>query len=447
MHNSKVMWIKAVVFLIIFVLINSVLNFILCPKYNYSRNTLREMYNQEQNIDVVFAGSSYSIKDVNPYIMDERLGCNTFSYGFSAQIYQGTYYCLKELFEYHKPKLVVLNTDLFSYTRKEEDVMAYIPVEANIRSTKNKIDYYFASVRNGSYLDRLFFWRGYHVKSPKEALDNIKDKINPNYANYPTEEQLEKYKDSKGGYIGKGFVLVDEKNKKNVLNDNTLGVRHRETTELSEIQPSNVEYFKKIVELCKSNNSELVLMQMPLPTYRIFEEVNYFKFSEKISEIAEQEGIEFYDYNLIKPELFKSETSYFQDYAHLNGKGAEVFSKSLAEFLNLRSVGQDMSQYFYSPEEYCKSINYINNTWFTTKSDDEKITFIADSYYGSNVIPEYQFILTDTKTGKSKVIRDYSTDTTLTIEEPKSNYKIRLNAREKGSDVEYSRYYEKEVKK
>ena len=106
-----------------------------------------------------------------------------------------------------------------------------------------------------------------------------------------------------------------------------------------------------------------------------------------------------------------------------------------------------MSQYFYSPEEYCKSINYINNTWFTTKSDDEKITFIADSYYGSNVIPEYQFILTDTKTGKSKVIRDYSTDTTLTIEEPKSNYKIRLNAREKGSDVEYSRYYEKEVKK
>ena len=444
MHNSKAAWFRGIIFIIIFILINNFLIFTLCPQGNYSRNTIREMYSEKENFDVVFAGSSYAIKGINPYIMDEELGVNTFDYSFSAQIYIGTYYSLKELFKYHKPKMIVLNTDLESYTRKKEYEMAYIPTVLYMKPSFNKVEFYLNSAaQDGSYLDRLFLWPAYHVKSLKEVISNIKGKLDPKYINYPKQDQLDEYKDKKDGYIGKGFVKVDESNPKNVLNDNTLGKMTPKATDLNNIQENNVEYFKKIVDLCNENNTELVLLHTPLPTYRILNEKNYFEFDKEISRIASENGVDYYNYNLIKPEWFKSKTEYFQDYAHLNSLGSEVFSKSFAEFLKLRSSGEDMSKYFYTPEEYLNTINYINNTWFTWKKNNDNITLIADSLYGNNVEPEYQFILIDSQTGKREVIRDYDVSPKVTLKKPSlSKYKIRVNAREVGSNNEFTRYYE-----
>lgn len=449
MHNSKKAWVRVIIFIVLFIIINNFLIFIICPKGNYSRSTILEMYSETENIDVVFSGSSYSIKGINPYIMDEQLENNTFCYGFSAQIYIGTYYSLKELFKYHKPKTVILNTDLESYTREKEDIMAYIPNFLYMKPSFDKFKFYLdSSEQGGSYISKLFLWPEYHVKSLKEIPNNIKAKLDPNYVNYPQEEQLEDYKNKKYGYIGKGFVNVDPNDPKNVLNDNKLGKMERKSTDLSKIKESNVEYFKKIVDLCKENDSELILVHFPLPTYRIFNENNYFKFDEEIYSIAKENGIEYYNYNLTKPELFKSKTEYFQDYAHLNANGAEVFSKSFAKFLKLRSSGEDMSKYFYTPEEYFDTINYINNTWFTWKMDKDKIDIKADSFYGNNIKSEYQFILIDSKTGKKEVIRDYDTNPNFTLKKPKlSTYKIRVNAREVGNNVEFSRYYEEEFGK
>ncbi|MBN1069066.1 hypothetical protein DVW02_13880 [Clostridium botulinum] len=449
MRNSKRAWVRVILFILVFIIINNFLIFVICPKGNYSRSTILEMYSEKENIDVAFSGSSYSIKGINPYIMDEELQSNTFCYGFSAQIYIGTYYSLKELFKYHNPKTIVLNTDLESYTREKEDTMAYIPNFLYMKLSFDKLKFYLdSSKQGGSYINKLFLWPEYHVKSLKEIPNSIKAKLNPNYANYPQEEQLEEYKNKKYGYIGKGFVNVDPNDPKNVLNDNKLGKMERKSTDLSKINENNVEYFKKIVDLCKENNAGLILVHFPLPTYRIFNEKNYFKFDEEIYRIAKENGIEYYNYNLIKPELFKSKTEYFQDYAHLNATGSEIFSKSFAKFLKLRSSGEDMEKYFYTPEEYLDTINYINNTWFTWKMNGDKIDIKADSFYGNNIKPEYQFILIDCKTGKKEIVRDYDTDPNFNLKKPKlSTYKIRVNAREAGNNAEFSRYYEEEFGK
>ncbi len=450
MHNSKMAWFRAIMFCIIFVIINNLIVFSVCPKGNYSRNTLREMYTIDKNIDIVFAGSSYTIKDVNPYIMDKKLECNTFDYSFPSQIYTGTYYSLKELFKYHKPKLVVVTTDIESYVTKEEKVMAYIPVVMNFKSLLPKIEFFINLAKDGSYLDRLFVWRMYHTKSLEDTIYNISKKIDKNYINYPTKDQLEAYKNNKYGYIGKGFVPADENDSKYILDNNKLGRMVRKSTDLGEIKSQNVEYLKKIVKLCRQNNSELILLHTPVEPSLIFSENNYFRFNEKISEIAKEEGVEYYDYNLIKSELFKVKLGdgSFLDKFHLNGKGADEFSKSFAQFLKLRNSGEDMSKYFYTPEEYLDTINYINNTWFTWKMNKDKIDIKADSFYGNNIKPEYQFILIDSKTGKKEVIRDYDTNPNFTLEKPKlSTYKIRVNAREVGNNVEFSRYYEEEFGK
>jgi len=69
MHNSKAPWFRAIIFVIVFIMINYVLTFVVVPKGDISRMTMREMYSQAENIDVVFAGASLSQRDINPYIM------------------------------------------------------------------------------------------------------------------------------------------------------------------------------------------------------------------------------------------------------------------------------------------------------------------------------------------------------------------------------------------
>ncbi len=95
MHNSKMQWFKAINFIVILLIINQFLIFSLCPKGNYSRSTILEMYAEKENIDIAFAGSSYSVKGINPYIIDQELEKNTFCYGFNGQTYLCTYYSLK----------------------------------------------------------------------------------------------------------------------------------------------------------------------------------------------------------------------------------------------------------------------------------------------------------------------------------------------------------------
>ncbi|NFL94679.1 hypothetical protein FDB77_17225, partial [Clostridium botulinum] len=431
--------------------INNVLIYIFSPATNISRNTILDMYSEKKNIDVVLAGSSYT-KRIDPYIIGKELDCNTFNYGFNSQIYIGTYYCLKELFQYHKPKTVIVTNDFYSYTCKEENPKSYMAIVPSLKSINNKLGFYFNSANNGSYLDRLLIWPKYHVDSIKDIASNIKKKSESSYRNYPEENQSQVYNDlyknGENGYMGKGFLKIDTSNEKNILNDNKIGKMVIKNNDLNDIKYKNIEYFKKVIDLCRKNNAEIIFLHTPIPTHSIFNEKNYFKLDKEINRVCGENGVEYYNYNLIKPELFKSKTEYFEDSWHLNSIGSEVFSNSFAKFLKLRSSGEDMSKYFYTPEEYFDTINYINNTWFTWKMDKDKIDIKADSFYGNNIKPEYQFILIDSKTEKKEVIRDYDTNPNFTLKKPKlSTYKIRVNAREVGNNVEFSRYYEEEFGK
>ncbi|NFS10789.1 hypothetical protein FDE77_05715 [Clostridium botulinum] len=451
MHNSKLSWFKAIMFIIILIFVNKLLIYIISPAANMSRSTILEMYSEKKNIDIVFAGASNS-KRIDPYIMDKELNCNTFDYAFNSQLYTGTYYCLKELFKYHNPKTVVVTTDINRYIGGEEDPKSYMAIVSSLKSIKNKISFYFNSAANGSYLDRILIWPKYHVNSMKEIPNNVKEKIKSSYRNYPEKIQSETYnkmyKEGKAGYMGKGFERLYISNNKKFLDENNLGKMVIKNNDLKDIQYKNIEYFKKIINLCKENNAEVIFLQTPIPTHSIFNEKNYFKFDEEINRLAKENGVDYYNYNLIKPNLFKSKIEYFLDYAHLNAAGSEIFCKSFAEFLKLRSSGEDMEKYFYTPEEYVDTINYINNTWFTWEMGKDKIDIKADSFYGNNIKPEYQFILIDSKTGKKEVIRDYDKNSNFTLKKPKlSTYKIRVNAREVGNNVEFSRYYEEEFGK
>ncbi|WP_297429465.1 lipolytic protein G-D-S-L family [Clostridium sp.] len=449
MHNSKAAWFKAIIFIVVLIFINYALTFAFVPKGNNTRMTMREMYSQKENIDVAFVGASLSERDINPYIMDKELGVKTFDYAFPSQMFTGTYYSLKELFDYQKPKLMVLTAEQVNFTNKGEKPLVYLSTAPYMKSFFNKVQYYFAaSAQDGSYLDRLFPWRGYHVDSIQNLVKNIYGKLDPVYINYPEAGQVEAFKNNKSGYIGKGAVKVNPSDSKGTINYDNMKGSH-DNRNISDIQEKNVEYLKKISELCKANNCKLILLIPPAPVFQVLRVKNYFAFDNEIAKISKDLNIEYYDYNLIKPELFKSRENYFSDGEHLNSQGADAFSESLANFLKLRQKGEDMNKYFYKPEEYSAAENYISITWFNFTKGGNKVTLTADSIHGTKVTPEYQFVLTDLETGKEQIIRDYDKNPTFVFDSTAhKKYKIRVNARVAGSNNNDSvRYYEEAISK
>ena len=174
MHNSKAALFKVITFVIVFIMINYALTFAFVPKGNNTRMTMREMYSKKENIDVAFVGASLSERDINPYTMDKELGLKTFDYAFPSQMFVGTYYSLKELFNYQKPKLVILTAEQNNFTSKAEKSLVYLSTAPYMNSFFNEVQYYFDySAQDGSYLDRLFPWRGYHVDSIQNLIKNI----------------------------------------------------------------------------------------------------------------------------------------------------------------------------------------------------------------------------------------------------------------------------------
>lgn len=74
---------------------------------SYTRVTFHEMYEQD-NIDILFVGSSLCYKGFIPEIFDEKLGLNTFNAGTSGQHLDGSYMVIKEAAKYHDIKHIYL---------------------------------------------------------------------------------------------------------------------------------------------------------------------------------------------------------------------------------------------------------------------------------------------------------------------------------------------------
>lgn len=447
MHNFKLVFFKVIIFCLIFFIISYGLSFALVPKGNYSRMILNEMHADKNNLDLVFIGASLSERDIDPYIVSDKLKLKAFDYGFSQQSFIGTYYALKELFDYQKPKTVVLTMDEDTAQDIDEKSLVYISVAPYMKSFFNKAEYYFASSSDGSYLDRIFPWRGYVVKNMLDLINNVKGKLDKSYEDYPRSGDIDAVKNNKNGYVGNGYVRFDPNDKDGKLGYDNIKL-YSYKMKVSEIPDKNIYYLKKMAELCKENNSKLILISPPMPTFKVLRVTNYFDFDDNVAKAAKDLGIEYYNFNLIKPSIFKSENDYFADSDHLNSKGAAVFSNSLSEFLKKDENGEDLSKYFYDKKDYLESIKYISTAWFNWNKDGDNISFKANGFYGSSVTPLYQYVLTDTDTGKETVIRDYSTDPNFEFNPAgHSKYKIRLNAKVKGSaDNDNIRYYEETIR-
>lgn len=280
----------------------------------------------------------------------------------------------------------------------------------------------------GAYLDRFFPWRQNPPGSVKEVWDNIK--IKTNLDDY-YEKSLKVYRSKKGNavwdYNGRGYRSVIREKDKKKFHD----VLNRKPALKKDLNLSaEKDVLLNLKRLCEKNNGKLIVISHPAFPQVLLGDQNVICIMDAMKRFCQENSVPYLDMARSKPELLPEDLkSYYYDAWHMTKEGAEIYSRALAKVLKEYLDGRDVSSYFYTPEEYAKSKNYILNGWYVEKMKDEQITYAADCIYGADVEPQYQFSALDEE-GNEILLRPFSKERNFTCpQKDMEGKKIRVTIR------------------
>lgn len=358
MHNFNIkikIAVKIVIFLIILSLSSELLLMFEIPSYSqYTRLMMNDMYNTKK-ADIVFLGSSKVYSCINPYIAETEMGVEAFNLASPGQKMIGSYYLLKEFINNldEKPQNVILDLQptTFNIGSNKDTFEDYI-ITDYMQKGVNYWDFFFHAYTPNYWFEA--FSSSYHYRDKfnlNEVLSRVKGKYYKKYFNY---EYL-------GEYIGKGYRITT----KSIGNDvdiENANITSFVDSEKENINISEMNYFNKIVNLCKENNIELTLITLPAVDYVYYDMKNPEKVRQFYNDLAQKNDLQYFDLNLNKFYCeIKDNRLDFYDSAHMNDVGAEKLTSALA--ITLKKLGDtsvDLS------EDYFK--NYAE--WFNSKKDE-----------------------------------------------------------------------------
>ena len=313
--------IKLISFVIITVLTVGIVNEWLKPKYYYTEtwpttNTYKDFYNLKKNtVDVLFFGSSHAVCSFNPQILYDNYGIVSYNLGCEQQSLLITYYWLKEALKYQSPKVVVLDTYTF---HKYTDAYVYNNMNCSEGAVRKPMD----SMR----LSPLKWEAGMAIEKvdPTQiglSFPLLNIRYHTRWTGLGENDYTEHSMIDHGGV--KGFTVIGGKNPDAV--DVTFKEADAATVEPEPMVEIADEYLWKIISLCKENNIQFILANIPYG-----ESIQRYKAT---NDYAKAHDIPFYDFN---EEKLYNEINYSVSenlYGHPNYLGAEKISMYMGKLL------------------------------------------------------------------------------------------------------------------
>lgn len=228
----------------------------------------------------------------NPEIINKITQTSTYNAGLGGQGFFYNYALLKELLKVKKPNQIILDIspNVIVDDKAYEKLTTFLPVADKYPAFKEivKLD-----------PDYNFFIDIFKVYSYNSTL-----------------YELVKSKTDKKVSYSFGFIGLA----------GTIDSLHftQMVSSIVSIDTMQVLYFKKIINLCKSNGVGISCYISP--TYRQFDVEG--KISKIFAGIAQEEGVEFYNYS-DHPDFYKK-GYLFKDQLHLNYLGANKYSGLIA---------------------------------------------------------------------------------------------------------------------
>ena len=294
----------------------------------FTEQRFDEFYKQHENsIDMVFIGSSHSYCTFDPEIIDAYLGTNSWQMGTPSQHADTSYYVLREIFNYQKPKTVVM--ELYWDCLDDEFELKQAESVFEVMDNKELVDEYINKV----------FPAGDKVKYALPAIRYQQDYFA--YAGTLMQNEIEeKYgvsrprQEASGGseyYRSKGYVYCDMVMASDEY-DRTNQFKYFDGYGW-EIDPTQKEYLEKIIELCSQNGARLVFVTAPVAPVSMEFIENYEYVHSAISGFAEKNGIPYLDFNTVNKTENLFENANFRDDAHLNHSGVQIADRYFSKWI------------------------------------------------------------------------------------------------------------------
>lgn len=283
---------------------------VLMVKSPHGIDQTRAFYHQPKNsIDVILTGASHIHCGVNTGLLYEDYGIAAYDYSTAEQQFYGTYYYLKEMLKYQKPKAIVF--DPFGTVRADYDYMERF-VEENLfgmRFSADKWNMMKETVPEEDYEKYMPAFFAYHSRYSdltREDLAYLREK----------DRILKTFK----GYVP-GFN-VDPYD----LNPADFGSASANPE--ARISDKNMEYLRKIIDLTQEEGIELFIVIVPVISTPDDEGRHL-----QIQALCEEEGVHYKNFIDCFTEIGMDFKTDFHDWSHLNYWGACKFTHALAEYL------------------------------------------------------------------------------------------------------------------
>ncbi len=314
MSNKLKIAAKIIIFAVVFIIISYLLTQILTPKFTTGKyratTTVANFYEEPKNtLDVLYFGTSAVAHGISPLKVWDEFGIASYSLATEHQPPIMSYYLLKESLRFQEPKVIFLECNEFfididydnrvHFLRKVLDYMPLSKIKIQavseiVRNSENQtfLKHFYPLI---TYHDR---WEYLQKKDfQKVTTKNSLKGVDVCYEIFPCE-------------LPADFMQPGENDK-------------------IELDETGMSYLERIVQLCKTQNINLVLIAMPRKLWTNSK-------SEAIYKVANEFDLTFIDYNLVENSSkigFDSNKDFYDDGGHLNAYGAEKISMSIGAFL------------------------------------------------------------------------------------------------------------------
>lgn len=102
----------------------------------------------------------------------------------------------------------------------------------------------------------------------------------------------------------------------------------------SKLNTKNINYFKKILQLCEKKKMRIIVVTCPIPMASYLKIKNPGAIDNYFKKLFAKYHVEYYNYLNRASVGFNSDSMYFSDFHHLNNMGATIMSKIISAIIN-----------------------------------------------------------------------------------------------------------------
>ena len=267
--------------------------------YKDSTDQPYSYYNDKSQLDIVFIGTSQLFNSIIPVQLWNDFGITSYNRAKDAQFYKVSYYLIKEAIEEKKPKIIVM------------DVLYLLHLQ---------------DLANGSkQINRLKFslnrYQGFKDIYPNENIVNL---FSYNY--YHSRWKLLQYYDFNTTLenVFFGYAVLPR-----IFNINSKPeLSNKNNTPEKILKNDTILYAKKIVELCKKNNTEIIFVRIPQVQDKLLESRN-----QLFEDFCKKNNYVYIDFNKNLNMVGIDFNTDFYDAYHLNRYGAIKITSYIGKYL------------------------------------------------------------------------------------------------------------------